>query len=43
MFGDDVRNEVTANVLTLTQYPRTLSIGMIVFISIVPISKVPLK
>lgn len=43
MFGDAVRDEVTANVLLLTDYPHTLSICMIVFISIIPITKVPLK
>lgn len=44
MFGDAVRDEVTANILLLTdEYPRILTICMIVFISIIPITKVPLK
>lgn len=43
MFGDAVRDEITANVLLLTDYPHTLSICMIVFISIIPITKVPLN
>ena len=43
MFGDMVRDEVTANVLSLDAYPRALSISIAIFISIIPLTKVPLK
>lgn len=43
MFGDAVRDEVTANVLMTEGYPRFLSICIIILISIIPITKVPLK
>lgn len=43
MFGDDVRDEVTANILRTDEYSQVLSICMIMFIAIIPITKVPLK
>jgi len=43
MFGDLVRDEITANILTVTEYPKALSVCIIIFISIIPITKVPLK
>lgn len=43
MFGDIVRDEVTANVLSVDAYPRLLSVCIIVFVSIIPITKVPLR
>ncbi|PWY85668.1 transporter [Aspergillus sclerotioniger CBS 115572] len=43
MFGDGVRDEVTANVLRTEEYSQVLSICMIVFIAIIPITKVPLN
>lgn len=43
MFGDTVRDEVTANILTITDYPQPLSVLIIMFISMIPITKVPLK
>ncbi|PWY64987.1 transporter [Aspergillus heteromorphus CBS 117.55] len=43
MFGDGVRDEVTANILRTDEYPRALSICMIIFIAIIPITKVPLN
>lgn len=43
MFGDIVRDEVTANILTITSYPQSLSVCIVVFISIIPLTKVPLK
>ncbi|PTU17718.1 hypothetical protein P175DRAFT_0445398 [Aspergillus ochraceoroseus IBT 24754] len=43
MFGDGIRDEVTANVLRVDEYPRFLSICIIVFIAIIPITKVPLN
>lgn len=43
MFGGAILDEVTANVLMIDQYPRALSLCIIVFIAIIPITKVPLK
>ena len=43
MFGDIIRDEVTANILTITDYPQPLSVCIVVFISIIPLTKVPLK
>ncbi|PYH30517.1 putative transporter [Aspergillus neoniger CBS 115656] len=43
MFGDDVRDEVTANILRTEEYSQVLSICMIMFIAIIPITKVPLN
>lgn len=43
MFGDTILDEVTANVLLTDQYPQALSICIIIFIAVIPITKVPLK
>ncbi|PLB51790.1 transporter [Aspergillus steynii IBT 23096] len=43
MFGDAVRDEVTANVLLSASYPPALSICIIISIAIIPITKVPLN
>ncbi|OQD80741.1 hypothetical protein PENANT_c033G03188 [Penicillium antarcticum] len=43
MFGDFVQDEITANILTVTNYPKVLSVCIIVFISIIPLTKVPLN
>ncbi|KAF4545233.1 Amino acid transporter [Lasiodiplodia theobromae] len=43
MFGDGVRDEITSNILLTDGYPRTLSILIIVFIAIIPLTKVPLN
>ncbi|KAB8254628.1 transmembrane amino acid transporter protein-domain-containing protein [Aspergillus pseudonomiae] len=43
MFGDEVRDEVTANILLTNEYPRGISICIIIFIAIIPITKVPLN
>ncbi|KAJ5426596.1 hypothetical protein N7465_001666 [Penicillium sp. CMV-2018d] len=43
MFGDIVRDEVTSNILTITSYPQSLSVCIVVFISIIPLTKVPLN
>ncbi|BCR83816.1 putative transporter [Aspergillus chevalieri] len=43
MFGGAILDEVTANVLMIDQYPRALSLCIIVFIAIIPITKVPLN
>jgi vesicular inhibitory amino acid transporter len=43
MFGDGVRDEVTANILLTNEYPRAISICIMISIAIIPITKVPLK
>ncbi|KAI9851404.1 MAG: hypothetical protein M1838_003755 [Thelocarpon superellum] len=43
MFGDDVKTEITSNVLVTKGYPKWLSIGVVIFIAIIPLTKVPLN
>ncbi|KAJ5364686.1 Vacuolar amino acid transporter 1 [Penicillium cataractarum] len=43
MFGDIVRDEITANILTVDLYPQAFSVCIIVFIAIIPLTKVPLN
>ena len=43
MFGETVRDEVTSNILLTKGYPRALSIMIVVFIAIIPLTKVPLR
>lgn len=43
MFGPGVRDEITSNVLLTEGYPRGLSICVVIFIAIIPITKTPLK
>lgn len=43
MFGDGVMDEITANIINTSGYPRVLSVIMSVFIAIIPLTKVPLN
>jgi vesicular inhibitory amino acid transporter len=43
MFGDGVRDEITANILETTGYPEVLNVLLVIFISIIPLTKVPLN
>jgi vesicular inhibitory amino acid transporter len=43
MFGERVRDEITSNILLSKGYPRTLSILIVIFIAIIPLTKVPLR
>ncbi|PGH11376.1 hypothetical protein AJ80_07167 [Polytolypa hystricis UAMH7299] len=43
MFGDGVRDEITSNILLSTGYPQALSICLVVFIAIIPVTKIPLS
>lgn len=43
MFGDSVKDEVTANIIGNSGYPQTLSVLICIFIAIIPITKVPLN
>src|SRR5277367_4703060 len=43
MFGDGVKDEITANILETSGYPKTLSLLMSIFIAIIPLTKLPLN
>ncbi|KAI1757793.1 transmembrane amino acid transporter [Xylaria castorea] len=43
MFGDGVRDEITANILEATGYPNALNVLLVIFIAIIPLTKVPLN
>ncbi|KAI0392583.1 transmembrane amino acid transporter [Xylariaceae sp. FL0594] len=43
MFGDGVRDEITANILETTGYPDVLNVLLVIFIAIIPLTKVPLN
>jgi len=43
MFGEQVRDEITSNILVTKGYPRVLSILIVIFIAIIPLTKVPLS
>ncbi|KAL9026622.1 MAG: hypothetical protein Q9196_004737 [Gyalolechia fulgens] len=43
MFGTSVRDEITSNILLTQGYSRAISIIIVVFIAIIPITKIPLK
>jgi len=43
MFGDDVMEEITSNLLTTSGYPRVLTFLLCTFIAITPLTKIPLN
>ncbi|KAH7037767.1 transmembrane amino acid transporter protein-domain-containing protein [Microdochium trichocladiopsis] len=43
MFGDGVRDEITANILDTTGYPNILNIILVIVIAIIPLTKIPLN
>jgi len=43
MFGENVRDEITSNILMTTDYPRALTFLMCLFIAIIPLTKIPLN
>ncbi|KAF9871609.1 transmembrane amino acid transporter [Colletotrichum karsti] len=43
MYGDNVMDEITANILRTSGYPRALSILLCIFIAIIPLTKIPLN
>lgn len=43
MFGFTIRDEVTSNILLTRGYPHAISVCIVCFIAIIPITKVPLK
>jgi vesicular inhibitory amino acid transporter len=43
MFGDDVADEITSNILKTTGYPRAITFLLCIFIAIIPLTKIPLN
>ncbi|KAL8764498.1 MAG: hypothetical protein Q9194_007030 [Teloschistes cf. exilis] len=43
MFGKTVRDEITSNIFLTEGFPRAISVIMVIFIAIIPITKIPLK
>jgi vesicular inhibitory amino acid transporter len=43
MFGDTIRDEVTANILLMKGYPKVLSVFIVICIAIIPLTKIPLN
>lgn len=43
MFGNGVRDEITANILEITGYPDVLNVLLVICIAIIPLTKVPLN
>ncbi|KAL2370623.1 vacuolar amino acid transporter 1 [Blastomyces gilchristii SLH14081] len=43
MFGPNVRDEITSNILRTAGYPNWLSVCIVAFIAIIPLTKVPLS
>ncbi|PGG95375.1 solute carrier family 32 (vesicular inhibitory amino acid transporter) [Blastomyces parvus] len=43
MFGPNVRDEITSNILLTVGYPNWLSVCIVAFIAIIPLTKVPLS
>lgn len=43
MFGDGVRDEITSNILRTTGYPNVLNVLLVIFIAIIPLTKIPLN
>ncbi|KAK6079858.1 transmembrane amino acid transporter [Seiridium cupressi] len=43
MFGDGVRDSVTNNLLRTTGYPAVLNVLLVIFIAIIPLTKIPLN
>lgn len=43
MFGDGVRDSVTNNLLRESGYPQVMSVLLVIFIAIIPLTKIPLN
>ena len=43
MFGDQVRDEITSNILEQSSYPRALTFLMCLFVAVIPLTKIPLN
>ena len=43
MFGDGIRDEVTSNILKTPGFPHAISVCIVAFIAIIPLTKIPLN
>ncbi|SPN98326.1 related to amino acid transport protein [Cephalotrichum gorgonifer] len=43
MFGDDVREAITSNILGTSGYPATLTVFMCAFVAAIPFTKIPIN
>ena len=43
MFGQEVHDAVTSNIILSKGYPHAISVCIVVFIAIIPLTKIPLK
>ena len=43
MFGDGIKEAITSNILRMSAYPKILTILMCIFITIIPLTKIPLN
>lgn len=43
MFGDNVKDEITSNIIGNSGYPKILSVLISIFIAIIPLTKLPLN
>jgi vesicular inhibitory amino acid transporter len=43
MFGDGIKEAITSNILKTSGYPESLTIIMCIFITIIPLTKIPLN
>ena len=43
MFGDELLDEITSNIVLTKGYPHAISVCMVALVSIIPLTKIPLK
>ncbi|KAI9897579.1 hypothetical protein N3K66_007435 [Trichothecium roseum] len=43
MFGDDIKDAITSNVLRTAGYPKAMTVLMCIFVAIIPLTKIPLN
>ena len=43
MYGDETKDEISTNVLAMSEYPQAVRVTVLVLIAIVPLTKFPLK
>ena len=43
MFGDELRDEVTSNIILTRGYPHAIAVCIVIFVAVIPLTKIPLK
>lgn len=43
MFGDDIKETITSNIIKTSGYPETLTVFMCICVAIIPLTKIPLS